>query len=117
MHHIFTCSFPHLPLASKAYAGLISLLSCGIYCVQSVLLMIRVLNCAGQPVTEKEGRSASAPLPSIAAPDRELQDMSRADKSQKDPAAAPAAARHPTVSVSPSMPVMHAKAEAEEVIQ
>lgn len=71
---------------------------------------------AGAPGTEKEGRSASAPLPATVAPDTELQDMSKVQKPAQGPAATMLAARPPQVSVSPSMPVMHAQ-EADEVRQ
>ena len=71
---------------------------------------------AGAPGTEKEGRSASAPLPATVAPDTELQDMSNVKHPQQASAAPLQAARPPQVSVSPSMPAMHAQ-DADEVRQ
>ncbi|BDA46238.1 probable testis-expressed protein 2 [Coccomyxa sp. Obi] len=68
----------------------------------------------GAPGAEKEGRSASAPLPATIAPDTELQDMSNVQKPQQGPAATLQAARLPQVSVSPSMPAMHAQEADEE---
>ncbi|CAL8462381.1 g1914 [Coccomyxa elongata] len=71
----------------------------------------RVLDAPG---AEREGRSASAPLPATAAPDTELQDMSKVQKPPQGPAATLLAARPPQVSVSPSMPAMHAQEADEE---
>lgn len=79
-----------------------------------VLLSDTSACAAGKDATETESRSASAPLPSSVAPDRELQDMSAPQRLQQSSSAKSPAASRPTVSVSPNMPIMHAQ-EADEV--